>query len=205
MHRDRIVRRPSHPGPGLQPDSGEEAVGRVIRRAQCWVPAARPRRRRTGCSRRGCRPASGTNWHLALVRHGSTVCLARRPRCEECVLIDLCPYGQAGPAAVNPASSSVSGSLSVSRGRRARRAAGENTPGLSRRGRAEAAAEPRLGHHVMPVACAPQVPGPSALFLSRIVSAILRLRGFRGLRGVPHLRAVPRAARWAARPVTPPG
>ena len=33
--------------------------------------------------------------HLALIRHGRTVCLARRPHCEECVLLDLCPYGQA--------------------------------------------------------------------------------------------------------------
>ena len=33
--------------------------------------------------------------HLALIRHGRTVCLARRPRCEGCVLLDLCPYGQA--------------------------------------------------------------------------------------------------------------
>lgn len=33
--------------------------------------------------------------HLALIRHGRTVCLARRPRCEECVLLDLCPHGQA--------------------------------------------------------------------------------------------------------------
>lgn len=47
--------------------------------------------------------------HLALIRHGRTVCLARRPRCEPCVLLDLCPYGQAavrqragGPAVVPP-------------------------------------------------------------------------------------------------------
>jgi endonuclease III len=33
--------------------------------------------------------------HLALIRHGRTVCLARRPRCEECVLLDRCPHGQA--------------------------------------------------------------------------------------------------------------
>lgn len=33
--------------------------------------------------------------HLALIGHGRTVCLARRPRCEVCVLLDLCPYGQA--------------------------------------------------------------------------------------------------------------
>ena len=32
--------------------------------------------------------------HLALITHGRTVCLARRPRCQDCVLLDLCPYGQ---------------------------------------------------------------------------------------------------------------
>jgi endonuclease-3 len=29
--------------------------------------------------------------HLHLIRHGRRVCRARRPRCEECVLNDLCP------------------------------------------------------------------------------------------------------------------
>ncbi len=37
--------------------------------------------------------------HLALITHGRTVCLARRPRCQECVLLDLCPYGQTGVSA----------------------------------------------------------------------------------------------------------
>jgi endonuclease-3 len=33
--------------------------------------------------------------HLALITHGRTVCKAQRPRCAECVLLDLCPYGSA--------------------------------------------------------------------------------------------------------------
>jgi endonuclease-3 len=33
--------------------------------------------------------------HLLLIRHGRTTCTARRPRCEECVLLDLCDYGRA--------------------------------------------------------------------------------------------------------------
>ena len=37
--------------------------------------------------------------HLALITHGRTVCLARRPRCGRCVLLDLCPYGQAAVSA----------------------------------------------------------------------------------------------------------
>jgi endonuclease III len=33
--------------------------------------------------------------HLLLIRHGRTTCTARRPRCEECVLLDICDYGRA--------------------------------------------------------------------------------------------------------------
>lgn len=29
--------------------------------------------------------------HLGLIRHGRTVCIARRPRCSACRLLDLCP------------------------------------------------------------------------------------------------------------------
>ncbi|HEX9680732.1 MAG TPA: endonuclease III [Anaerolineales bacterium] len=32
--------------------------------------------------------------HLNLIRHGREVCQARRPRCERCVLTDLCEYYQ---------------------------------------------------------------------------------------------------------------
>ncbi|MBV9094126.1 MAG: endonuclease III [Streptosporangiaceae bacterium] len=31
--------------------------------------------------------------HVALIAHGRTVCLARRPRCGGCVLRDLCAFG----------------------------------------------------------------------------------------------------------------
>ena len=33
--------------------------------------------------------------HLALITHGRTVCRAQRPRCDICVLRDLCGYAQA--------------------------------------------------------------------------------------------------------------
>jgi len=37
--------------------------------------------------------------HLGLIRHGREVCAARRPRCEICPLLDLCPrIGVAGAA-----------------------------------------------------------------------------------------------------------
>ena len=30
-----------------------------------------------------------------LIMHGRTICTARAPRCPECFLLDICPYGQA--------------------------------------------------------------------------------------------------------------
>ena len=37
--------------------------------------------------------------HEVFMLHGQHVCHWRRPRCEECVLLDLCPTGQASTAA----------------------------------------------------------------------------------------------------------
>lgn len=31
--------------------------------------------------------------HMALIRHGRTICVARKPRCSDCVLFDLCEMG----------------------------------------------------------------------------------------------------------------
>jgi endonuclease-3 len=31
--------------------------------------------------------------HINLIRHGRSVCRPSRPKCNECVLLDLCPYG----------------------------------------------------------------------------------------------------------------
>jgi endonuclease-3 len=33
--------------------------------------------------------------HVALIRHGRRICTARAPRCPECPLLSLCPYGKA--------------------------------------------------------------------------------------------------------------
>ena len=33
--------------------------------------------------------------HVALIRHGRRTCAARAPRCSECPLLSLCPYGRA--------------------------------------------------------------------------------------------------------------
>ena len=40
-------------------------------------------------------PAQMLDAHLLLITHGRATCTARRPRCEECVLLDLCDYGRA--------------------------------------------------------------------------------------------------------------
>jgi endonuclease-3 len=36
--------------------------------------------------------------HVAMIEHGRTVCRARRPRCDACVLNDLCAYGRQSAA-----------------------------------------------------------------------------------------------------------
>lgn len=33
-------------------------------------------------------------FHLQVIRHGRQVCVARNPRCKECILLDLCPAGR---------------------------------------------------------------------------------------------------------------
>jgi endonuclease-3 len=35
--------------------------------------------------------------HVAMITHGRTVCQAQRPRCEACVLLDLCAYARSAP------------------------------------------------------------------------------------------------------------
>jgi endonuclease III len=40
--------------------------------------------------------------HLALITHGRTVCKAQRPRCDDCVLRDLCPYEGQAPRLDSP-------------------------------------------------------------------------------------------------------
>jgi endonuclease III len=44
--------------------------------------------------------------HVAMVTHGRTVCRAQRPRCDRCVLRDLCAFGSrpqaGGPRAAGP-------------------------------------------------------------------------------------------------------
>ena len=39
-------------------------------------------------------PGSWTLWSHLLIDHGRAVCIARRPRCADCVLADLCPSAE---------------------------------------------------------------------------------------------------------------
>jgi endonuclease-3 len=39
-------------------------------------------------------PDQVLEFHIQLIRHGRTICLARNPRCTACVLCDGCPEGQ---------------------------------------------------------------------------------------------------------------
>jgi endonuclease-3 len=40
--------------------------------------------------------------HIALIVHGRTVCMARNPHCESCVLRSLCPYGRPCARSADP-------------------------------------------------------------------------------------------------------
>jgi endonuclease-3 len=39
-------------------------------------------------------PDEAYEFHVLLIRHGRRTCHARRPRCQECVLLSTCPYGR---------------------------------------------------------------------------------------------------------------
>ncbi|MEA2348775.1 MAG: endonuclease [Thermoleophilaceae bacterium] len=40
-------------------------------------------------------PEDAYDLHMNLIRHGRLVCKARAPRCHECTLLRMCPYGRA--------------------------------------------------------------------------------------------------------------
>ena len=42
-------------------------------------------------------PAEWTGLSLRLILHGRRICVARRPRCEECILNDFCPSSSVRP------------------------------------------------------------------------------------------------------------
>jgi endonuclease III len=40
------------------------------------------------------RPGEELELHVNLLRHGRRTCHSQRPRCEECVLLNMCPFGR---------------------------------------------------------------------------------------------------------------
>jgi endonuclease-3 len=40
-------------------------------------------------------PEEAYEMHVSLIRHGRRTCTARSPRCHECPLLSICPYGKA--------------------------------------------------------------------------------------------------------------
>ena len=51
--------------------------------------------------------AAWVDWSHLLIFHGRAVCLARAPRCDACVLLDLCPEGLARARSARKASQSA--------------------------------------------------------------------------------------------------
>jgi endonuclease III len=69
-----------------------------------WVPAAATADKAYELLAPRVPPAIRYDLHLAMITHGRTVCRAQRPRCDICVLRDLCPYAAATAApAATPA------------------------------------------------------------------------------------------------------
>ena len=47
-------------------------------------------------------PGDAYEIHMSMIRHGRRTCVARDPRCRECALRRMCPYGRARLRAVAP-------------------------------------------------------------------------------------------------------
>jgi endonuclease III len=69
-------------------------VHRVITRLG-WVPAGTTADKVHQIVAPRVPPGIRYDLHVAMIEHGRTVCRAQRPRCEVCVLRDLCAYGSA--------------------------------------------------------------------------------------------------------------
>lgn len=67
-------------------------VHRVTKRLG-WVPANASADKAHALLKKATPPELRYELHMQLIAHGRTVCVARRPRCSECVLFDLCDWG----------------------------------------------------------------------------------------------------------------
>ena len=66
-------------------------VHRIVRRLG-WVPANATADRAHKILAGAVPPDITYDLHLAMITHGRTVCRARQPRCDTCVLRDVCAY-----------------------------------------------------------------------------------------------------------------
>jgi endonuclease-3 len=62
-----------------------------------WLPAGTNAERAHELLRALVPPDIRYDLHIALISHGRTVCHARRPACDACVLRRLCPYPSDSP------------------------------------------------------------------------------------------------------------
>jgi endonuclease-3 len=68
-------------------------IHRVTKRLG-WIPAKASREKAHDLLEALLPPQTYYSFHLNVIRHGREVCPARRPRCELCVLRDICDYYQ---------------------------------------------------------------------------------------------------------------
>jgi endonuclease-3 len=67
-HIHRVTRRLGLIGPKVTREKAQEALGAIVPKSQYY------------------------NFHINLIEHGRTVCRARRPGCEACMVSDECDY-----------------------------------------------------------------------------------------------------------------
>lgn len=84
-----VVRSVAFGLPGLPVDTH---VGRIVRRLGLTAETDPVKVETEICAM--LPPEEWGAFSLRLILHGRRVCLARRPRCEECLLVDLCPSAE---------------------------------------------------------------------------------------------------------------
>ena len=67
-------------------------VHRVTKRLG-WIPANASADKAHALLKGAIPPDLRYELHMQLIAHGRTTCVARRPRCSDCVLFDVCPTG----------------------------------------------------------------------------------------------------------------
>jgi endonuclease-3 len=78
--------------PGFAVDTHVERLTNLLKLTSSWDPVK--------IERQVCSIVPKEEWtglSLRLILHGRRICIARRPRCEECVLNDFCPSSRVLP------------------------------------------------------------------------------------------------------------